>query len=155
MKIALVTEGTYPFAFGGVSVWCDQLIRGMPGYEFHVVALTAAPGETAVWALPGNVASVTTMPLWGPAPARRAGRHGRLPPRLLAELIDVLLGAPADTRNRFGGVLRELHEYCSAHANLSASLASGQAVRLLAGAWLDRWPRAACQAAAPTLHDAV
>ena len=37
MKIALMTEGTYPFAFGGVSVWCDQLIRGMPGYQFHVV----------------------------------------------------------------------------------------------------------------------
>jgi glycosyltransferase involved in cell wall biosynthesis len=153
MKIALVTEGTYPFAFGGVSVWCDQLIRGMPGHDFHVVALTGAPGGAAVWALPGNVASVTTMPLWGPPPARRAGRHGRLPPRLLAELIDVLLGPPAGTPGRFGAVLRELHEYCCRHGNLSASLASDEAVRLLAGAWRDRWPGAACQA--PTLHDTV
>ena len=77
MKIALMTEGTYPFAFGGVSVWCDQLIRGMPGYEFHVVALVATAAGPAVWALPDNVVSLVKMPLWGPAPvaARSARRH--------------------------------------------------------------------------------
>ena len=32
MKIALVSEGTYPYAMGGVSVWCEQLIKGMPDY---------------------------------------------------------------------------------------------------------------------------
>ena len=30
MRVALVSEGTYPFAMGGVSTWCDQLIRGLP-----------------------------------------------------------------------------------------------------------------------------
>ena len=33
-----MTEGTYPHQFGGVSVWCDQLVRGMPSQDFQVVA---------------------------------------------------------------------------------------------------------------------
>jgi len=28
MDIALAAEGTYPHQFGGVSVWCDQMVRG-------------------------------------------------------------------------------------------------------------------------------
>jgi glycosyltransferase involved in cell wall biosynthesis len=156
MKIALMTEGTYPFAFGGVSVWCDQLIRGMPGYDFHLVALVATAAEPAVWALPGNVVSMVKVPLWGPAPpaARRAGgRRPGLPPRLLRQLIDILLDSPAGAQHRFGGVLRELHEYCARHGSLSTSLAGDKAVRLLAEAWRDRLPEAGRPAA--TLHDAV
>ena len=45
MKIAMMTEGTYPHQFGGVSVWCDQLVRGMPEHDFHVVALVATGAE--------------------------------------------------------------------------------------------------------------
>jgi glycosyltransferase involved in cell wall biosynthesis len=158
MKIALMTEGTYPFAFGGVSVWCDQLIRGMPGYEFHVVALVATAAQPAVWALPDNVVSLVKMPLWGPAPVaapghRGGGRRAGLPLRLLRQLIENLLDPHAGARQRFGVVLRELHEYCSQQGTLSTSLASDKAVHLLAGAWRDRWPDAGPPA--PTLHDAV
>ena len=158
MKIALMTEGTYPFAFGGVSVWCDQLIRGMPGYQFHVVALVATAAEPAVWTLPGNVVSLVKIPLWGPAPVaasvQRGGRRrAGLPPRLLRLLIEILLDPHAGARQRFGVMLRELHEYCSQHGTLGASLASDKAVRLLAGAWRDRWTGTGQPA--PTLHDAV
>jgi glycosyltransferase involved in cell wall biosynthesis len=156
MKIALMTEGTYPFAFGGVSVWCDQLIRGMPGYDFHLVALVATAAEPAVWPLPGNVVSMVKVPLWGPAPAptagRAGGRRGGLPLRLLRQMIDVLLDPPPHAPQRFCSVLRELHEYGSRHGSLGAGLASDKAVRLLAGAWRDRWPAGR---PAPTLHDAV
>ena len=54
MKIAMMTEGTYPFGFGGVSVWCDQLVRGMPGYDFHLVAIVATEAEQVVWSLPAT-----------------------------------------------------------------------------------------------------
>src|SRR5690349_9245996 len=143
MKIALMTEGTYPFAFGGVSVWCDQLIRGMPGYDFHLVALVGTAAAPPVWALPGNVVSMVTVPLWGPAPAlparrRASGRRAGLPLRLLRQLIDILLDPQTGASQRFGGVLRELHEYSSRHGPLTASLASDRAVRLLAEAWRDR-----------------
>jgi glycosyltransferase involved in cell wall biosynthesis len=159
MKIALMTEGTYPFAFGGVSVWCDQLIRGMPGYEFHVVALVGTAAEPAVWALPGNVVSLVKMPLWGPAAVPASGRHGGgrrgggLPLRLLRQLIEALLDSPAGTPQRFGVVLHELHEYCSRYGTLGTSLASDKAVHMLAGEWRDRWTGTG--GPGPTLHDAV
>src|SRR5450755_2873624 len=121
MKIALMTEGTYPYGFGGVSVWCDQLIRGMPGYDFHLVALVATQAEPAVWSLPGNVVSMLKVTLWGPPPAPpAASRRGGLPRRLLRQLIDALLDSSADAQRRFGNVLRELFEYSSQRGNLSA-----------------------------------
>ncbi len=76
MKIALMTEGTYPYGFGGVSVWCDQLIRGMPGYDFHLVSLVATQAEPAVWSLPSNVVSMVKVPLWDPAPASASAGGG-------------------------------------------------------------------------------
>jgi len=160
MKIALMTEGTYPFAFGGVSVWCDQLIRGMPGYDFHVVALVGTAAEPPVWELPGNVVSLVKLPLWGPARVGRRGgaRRAGLPPRLLRQLIEILLDSPAGAPDLFGGVLRELHEYSSRYGPLSTSLGSDRAIRLLAGAWRDRWPqdgRPPDGRTAPTLHDAA
>ena len=45
MRMALAAEGTYPHQFGGVSVWCDQLIRGLPQHEFIVIPLVATGNE--------------------------------------------------------------------------------------------------------------
>jgi polysaccharide biosynthesis protein PelF len=153
MKIAMMTEGTYPYGFGGVSVWCDQLIRGMPGYDFCLVAIVATEAEQVVWSLPRNVTSLSTVLLWGPALAGRAsGRRDGLPLRLLSELVDTLLDSSAEAQPRFADVLHELFEF-GQHGNLSAGLASEKAVRLLSEAWADRWPDSAH--AAPNMHDAV
>jgi hypothetical protein len=153
MKIVLITEGTYPFAFGGVSVWCDQLIRGMAACDFHLIALVATDAETPVWPLPDNVVSMRKVPLWGPVPLPAVRRRDRPPQRVLRELVDVLLGPPAHTGSRFVGVLRELHEFSLRAGNQRICLAGDEAVRLLAGAWRDRWP--ADGPPPPTLHDAV
>ncbi len=77
MDVMLVTEGTYPHAHGGVSVWCDQMIRGLTGHRFHLVALSATGREPAVFDLPRNVASFHTVPVW--ADQHAAARHS---PRL-------------------------------------------------------------------------
>ncbi len=153
MKVALITEGTYPYGFGGVSVWCDQIIRGMPDHNFHLVALVATGAEHVVWELPGNVASLLKVPLWG-APPRGGppGRRGGLPARLLNQLITALLDPPERGEQPFGDVLRELFDY-SQHGNLSTGLASEKAVRLLSEAWQDR--SSGSEQPAPTLHDAV
>jgi glycosyltransferase involved in cell wall biosynthesis len=149
MKVAMVTEGTYPYGFGGVSVWCDQLIRGMPGYDFHLVALVGTGAEQVVWHLPANIVALHSVPLWGPPPT---GRRGGLPLRLLSELVDTLLDSSAEAQYRFGDVLHELFEF-SQQGNLSAGLASEKAVRLLSEAWQDRW--SGDKEHAPSLHDAV
>ena len=151
MKIAMMTEGTYPHGFGGVSVWCDQLIRGMPEYTFALVALVATGAEPAVWPLPANVTSLTSVLLWGPPQAGPRGA-GPLPRRVLRGFIESLLDGSPRAQPRFAETLRELHEYAQ-RGNLAASLASERAVRVLSEAWRERWPGP--DQAAPTLHDAV
>ncbi len=153
MEIALTAEGTYPHHFGGVSVWCDQLIRGMPDYDFALVALVATGAEPVRWKLPANVVSLDTVPVWGPAPGvsarTRMGRSASSPP--VQELVDVLLAPPAQAQDRFADVIREMFE-CAQDGALSAALNSESSVRLLSQAWRDR-PESAH--AVPTLHDAV
>ena len=84
MRVALTAEGTYPHQFGGVSVWCDQLIRALPGYDFTVVALVATGTEPVAWALPAHVSQLVTVPLWGPPPPVPA--RARLPQRFELKL---------------------------------------------------------------------
>ena len=76
MKVALLTEGTYPFHAGGVSVWCDQLVRGLPEHQFHVVAVTSDAALALATRLPRNVVQVTRVPVWGSAPPQRRGGQG-------------------------------------------------------------------------------
>src|ERR1700751_458857 len=100
MDVALIGEATYPHQFGGVSVWCDQLVRGMTDYDFELVALVATGTEPVRWTLPDNVASVTAVPRGGPPPAAPTSRRrSRWRPRAvecpaLRDLISVLLAPP-------------------------------------------------------------
>jgi glycosyltransferase involved in cell wall biosynthesis len=150
VNVALMTEGTYPHNFGGVSVWCDQLVRGMSGYDFQVVALVATGTEQPTWELPDNITSVVTVPMWGVSAAGRApGRQARqrFEP-LLRELIRVLLDTSPELQPGFEYVLRELFEYAQ-RENLRASISSEHSVRMLVDAWRHTSP------VTPTLHDAL
>ena len=65
-------RGHLPVRDGGVSVWCDQLIRGLPDYRWEMVALTVDGTEQAVWeARPRTWTAYVTIPLW--ALRQRAG----------------------------------------------------------------------------------
>ena len=76
MKVALVSEGTYPYAMGGVSVWCDQLIRGLSDYRWEMVSLVVDGSERPVWELPENLDGVRPIPCGGPPRPARAGQGG-------------------------------------------------------------------------------
>jgi glycosyltransferase involved in cell wall biosynthesis len=91
MKIALITEGNYPFATGGVSTWCDQLLRGMPEHEWVVVGLTPTGREPLVWPMPPSVSSVVLHPVWGAeaTPARRGRRGADAGPLIEAALLSL------------------------------------------------------------------
>jgi len=65
----MLTEGTYPQSYGGVSVWCDQLLRGLPRIAFEVHAIEVTGTEKPVWQLPANV-STRAVPLWPPVHRR-------------------------------------------------------------------------------------
>jgi glycosyltransferase involved in cell wall biosynthesis len=64
VKVLLTTEGTYPYAAGGVSTWASSLIRGLPQHDFVVEAIVANPPGEPVHEVPRN-ATVLPLPLWG------------------------------------------------------------------------------------------
>jgi glycosyltransferase involved in cell wall biosynthesis len=68
LHIALLSEGTYPYHPGGVSVWCDQLIRGMAPHRFTLYSIVALSGTEPTWELPPNVDELHSVCLWGDIP---------------------------------------------------------------------------------------
>lgn len=153
MEIALIGEGTYPYQFGGVSVWCDQLIRGLPAHDFRVIALVATGAEPVKFELPENVLSVDPVPLWGPSPASPRRRRGRRTPsrQLLLRFVEALL-SPHDEKDVFGEALRELFEF-SKLDSLQNLLISQEAVEVVGNAWREHWPDRGVPT--PTVQDAA
>ncbi|MEZ4869977.1 MAG: GT4 family glycosyltransferase PelF [Caldilineaceae bacterium] len=65
LRVLMLTEGTYPFHWGGVSTWCHLLIRDLPNIDFELLSLAAEPGMKLQFTLPGNVVAFHPLPLWG------------------------------------------------------------------------------------------
>ncbi|SDF22282.1 Glycosyltransferase involved in cell wall bisynthesis [Blastococcus fimeti] len=145
MRVALITEGTYPVTTGGVSTWCDQLLRGLPEIDWTVVALTATGTEPAVWARPASVSSVVLHPVWGAeAPPARRRRRGADPRDAVADALVQLWDAALapdgpDAVDRAEGALRALVE-SSTGGRLAALLASRGSTSALMAAWQRRCP---------------
>ncbi|WP_455355461.1 GT4 family glycosyltransferase PelF [Streptomyces sp. SYSU K217416] len=153
--VTMLTEGTYPHVHGGVSTWCDQLVRGMPEVDFNVVALTGSGREPVTWELPRNVYRHTAVPLWGPPPPRSVrrpmfGRERRrfidTYERFLLSLLDPESGCD------FSSALYALAELAR-EGRLSAALRSESVLRSLM--WIWTMPHLATAAARPTVHDAL
>ncbi|MFD3875303.1 GT4 family glycosyltransferase PelF [Streptomyces sp. NPDC058623] len=150
--VTLLTEGTYPHSHGGVSVWCDQLVQGMPDVDFEVIAVTGTGREPVVWDLPGHVLGVSTVPMWGPAPEGRApgGRGHRRLSCAYEQFLTALLDPCAEA-----GFAPALHTMARAAADgvLSPFLRGDHAIAVLASVW--NRPGLAVREARPTLHDAL
>ncbi|MCG0062364.1 glycosyl transferase [Streptomyces sp. FBKL.4005] len=150
--VTLLTEGTYPHSHGGVSVWCDQLVQGMPDLDFDVIAVTGTGREPVVWDLPAHVRSVLSVPMWGAPPEGRPPR-GRARNRLAAayeRFLTALLDPRAE--EHFAPALYTMAR-AAADGTLSPFLRGDRAVTLLAAVW--NRPGLAVREARPTLHDAV
>jgi glycosyltransferase involved in cell wall biosynthesis len=63
--VLLVTEGTYPYHFGGVSTWCNSLVRALPQVRFTLMALVGDRKREPLFALPPNVDTFCPVSLWG------------------------------------------------------------------------------------------
>lgn len=146
MKIVLVSEGTYPYAGGGVSLWCDQLIRGMPEYRWEMVALTVDGRERELWSPPDNLEYTRAIPMWGAAPAHRGRRRSGPSGAGFANAYESFLTAlvtPLDprsdraavSRSRFLLALRGLYEYTAQGGELADALTSNQALTQMMDAW--------------------
>ena len=134
MDVALINEGTYPYVKGGVSQWCDKLIRGLPEHTFRLVTLVANGTEKQTWELPENAVEVRPFPLWGPAATPRRGRHqARVADAARAVLAGSVLAQPVT----FEWGLREL-----AKAATGRGFARELRACDLAGDLLEIWPGA-------------
>lgn len=65
LRVLMITEGTYPFHWGGVSTWCHLLIRDLPTIDFELISLAAEPNMELQFTLPHNVTAFHPIPLWG------------------------------------------------------------------------------------------
>jgi glycosyltransferase involved in cell wall biosynthesis len=142
--VLLVAEGCYPFHGGGVSVWCDQLIRGMPERDWRVAALSVDGDERPVWDYPPNLREVISIPLWGRR-SRAARRHRQRTPDWFDEAHGTFLralilpvapvgpvGAPGTAA--FLRALRTMFDYAQ-QADLAAALTSNRALGRLMDVW--------------------
>ena len=92
-SVLMVTEGTYPYAVGEVSSWCDLIVRGIPELDWRLLPLVGS-GMPAlpVFELPANVHLVRRLEAFGRRSCRRAGSPARpdsaeLPAVLVRELL--------------------------------------------------------------------
>ncbi|GAA4713196.1 hypothetical protein GCM10023215_65100 [Pseudonocardia yuanmonensis] len=137
MRVSLVTEGTYPIQSGGVSGWCEQLIRGLPEVSFEVVALSGSGREPAVFTVPENVRAVRRIGLWAPPPrARRVPRAiGSRFAIAYEELLEAMLGDDGlHSAVAFESAVRALHAL-SADTPLVPLLRGQRAVDLFVDVW--------------------
>ena len=133
-RVTLLTEGTYPHSHGGVSVWCDQLVQGMPDIDFDVVAVTGTGREPVVWDLPAQVARVLSVPMWGAPPEGRAPR-GRARNQLASayeQFLTALLDPCAE--DGFPPALYALAR-AATDGTLSPFLRGDRALTILADVW--------------------
>jgi polysaccharide biosynthesis protein PelF len=148
-RVALLTEGCYPFVTGGVSTWCDQLIRGLPDHRFELVAITGGQQDEPRYELPDNVTGLRAVPLWGWTPAGRSLAGRRLQAFLrrvrpfFVSLADASVG-----HAQFDEGLRYLFDYAQS-ADLSAALRSSPVAALLAEVWGQ------CRSEPMTVHEVL
>ena len=93
-RVLLITEGTYPYAVGGVSSWCHALLRGLSGIDWEVLPLLAGQRhQRSTVKPPSNAKILRSIDLWSEShPPRRLRRrrstaHGSLPAQLLRGLM--------------------------------------------------------------------
>jgi len=131
-SVLLATEGTYPFHKGGVSTWCDVLLRNLPNIDFTLLTVMMHPYLKQHYELPPNVQQLLKVPLWGISdpveyswhfPFSRAIKikFSTVEQVIYKEFIPILenfldlIFSPEFDRNKLGKTLLILHNYFQNH----------------------------------------
>jgi glycosyltransferase involved in cell wall biosynthesis len=128
LSVLLTTEGTYPFSGGGVSTWCDTLIRNTPEVRYTLLPLMMNPHVELRYPPPSNVRKILHVPMWGiedPAEfitdvpfATLYDRRRRMTPAIIerellpifGRFLDAMLRAEPDC-DAFGASLLAMEDY--------------------------------------------
>lgn len=128
----MTTEGTYPHSAGGVSTWCDSLIRNTPEIEYTLAPIMMNPHIELRYDPPPNARRIINVPLWGiEEPAEFltditfASLHVRkrdtgeesIEQQFVPSFIELLEGINSGGQDpgRFGAILVDLEEYFRGH----------------------------------------
>ena len=65
VRVLLITEGTYPFHWGGVSTWAHLLLRELTEVDFTLMSIVTDPRKKPQFELPKTVTRFIPVPLWG------------------------------------------------------------------------------------------
>jgi glycosyltransferase involved in cell wall biosynthesis len=65
LSVLMTTEGTYPYGSGGVSTWCDAILRNTPDVSYFLLPLMMNPHIERRYQPPKNVRRIINVPLWG------------------------------------------------------------------------------------------
>jgi glycosyltransferase involved in cell wall biosynthesis len=126
IKVLLTTEGTYPYHQGGVSTWCDTLIKNCEHIDFTVFSVTMNPFVTMKFNLFRNT-DLIQVPLWGTEePSEHMGiqfsnvyiNRKKTTDKIVEDefldkfeiLIDEILSGEKDYE-KFAKILFDLHKY--------------------------------------------
>ncbi|MEA2383297.1 MAG: polysaccharide biosynthesis protein PelF [Solirubrobacteraceae bacterium] len=109
-RILLTTEGTYPYAVGGVTSWCDLIVRALAEFDWQVLPIIAAHGRPPVCGLPSHARLLGPVELWSEGvprgwPIARSERRSGF--ELPAALVRALLTWEGDA-----AALREALVWC-------------------------------------------
>lgn len=98
-RVLLTTEGTYPYVMGGVSSWCDLLVKGMPEFDWQILPIVAPHGRPPVFELPSHAREVGRIEVWSeelPRGPRLRPSERRAASELPAILVRNLIGWNGD-----------------------------------------------------------
>jgi polysaccharide biosynthesis protein PelF len=104
-RILLTTEGTYPYALGGVSSWCNLLVSGLTEFDWLVLPIVAAHGQPPLYTLPPHAREVGKIEVWSQA-LPRGSRRGSVFAELPGLLVRGLLGWHGDTHAVLDALVR-------------------------------------------------
>jgi len=65
LSVLMTTEGTYPYGAGGVSTWCDALIRNTPDVRYVLLPIMMNPHIEMKFEPLANIRRIVNVPLWG------------------------------------------------------------------------------------------
>ncbi|MGG8497296.1 GT4 family glycosyltransferase PelF [Tenacibaculum sp. TC6] len=65
-KVLLITEGTYPYNYGGVSSWSHTLCNLTKGVDYIIYSLNAYFEEKPKYSIHSNIKEIIQVPLWAP-----------------------------------------------------------------------------------------
>jgi len=98
-RVLLTTEGTYPYAVGGVSSWCDLLVKNLHEFDWQVLPIVAPHGRPPLYELPAHARQVGRIEVWSetlPMGRRLRPSERRAGAELPAVLVRGLLGWNGD-----------------------------------------------------------